>query len=221
MKITVAIPVHQMESWELFLGRSLLALSKQTYKDFDVLISDNSEDNKIEKFVSTYGGDIDYVKCETLGMASNTNSAIRNADGEFIKLLYMDDYLAHENALAEIVLHVDNSDWLVTGCEHDNGDGIGFKPHFPKYNNNIHLGKNTIGSPSVLTIRNDSPLLFDEYMTWLLDCDYYKRMYDEFGEPRILNTVNVVIGVGDHQVTHLLSDYVKQDELNYMISKYA
>ena len=91
---------------------------------------------------------------------------------------------------------------------------------FPKYNKKIHLGKNTIGSPSVLSIKNENPLFFDENMTWLLDCDYYKRLYDKYGEPLILNEINVVIGTGKHQMTNILSNYAKKKEYYYMAKKY-
>ena len=44
---------------------------------------------------------------------------------------------------------------MVTASEHSQ-DGVNFyRPFYPNYNDQIHLGKNTISSPSVLTIKND------------------------------------------------------------------
>ena len=84
----------------------------------------------------------------------------------------------------------------------------------------VYLGKNTIGAPSVLTVKNDNPLMFDEILIWLNDCDYYKRCYDKFGEPDILNKVNVVIGVGKHQTTNNINNGLKKMEKEYMKKKY-
>jgi len=221
--ISICIPTYEMHGeGATLLKRNFEALRTQTFKDFEVVITDNSDENMIKNLCAEeqYAVlTINYVKNPRKGMAQNTNEAIKKAKGDLIKILYMDDFLAHENALREIA---DNfkGHWLVTGCAHDNGSGTRTNPHFPKYTDKIGLGKNTIGSPSVLTIKNENPLLFDEKMTWLLDCDYYKRLYEKYGKPVILDTINVVIGLGKHQTTNYLSDAQKQNEQEYMTQKY-
>ncbi len=221
-KLSVCIPTYEMQGEaKRMLVRSFAMLKKQTFKDFEVVISDNSENQVVKdlcKEPEYQSLQINYFKNPRKGMAPNTNEAIKNAKGEIIKILYMDDYLANENSLQRIVGNM-KGHWLVTGCEHDDGAKRG-NPHYPQYNNKIHQGKNTIGSPSVLTIKNENPLLFDEKMTWLLDCDYYERMHEKYGEPNILNEINVVIGIGSHQVTNILSNSAKKKERHYMAKKY-
>ena len=203
-----------------FLKRSLDAMIPQTFRDFEVVVTDNSINDAIEQLCksSDYASlDIQYFRNPRKGMAPNTNESILRSTGRLIKILYMDDYLAHPNALQEIV---DNfkGNWMVTGCEHDNG-GERYGTHYPVYNNN-NIVKNTIGSPSVLIIKNENPLLYDEKMTWLLDADYYKRLYDKYGSPTILNTVNIIIGIDKDQTTNHLSDKLKYNEANYLVKKY-
>lgn len=222
MKISICIPTYEMGGkGKDVLKRNFDIFLTQTYKDFEVVISDNSEDDEIQNLCtqSEYSSlPINYFKNPRKGMAQNTNSAIQNAKGEIIKILYMDDFLAHENSLKEIANNFAGN-WMVTGCEHY--DGIKrYNPHYPTYNNRIHTGKNTIGSPSVLSIKNKDVQLFDENMTWLLDCDYYKRMYDKYGKPTILNEINVVIGTGKHQMTNILSKKAKRKERYYIAKKY-
>ena len=195
MKLSIAVPVHNMPNKDFFLGRLLDSLDKQTFRDFEVVVTAEGK------------------------MAENTNAAIKKSKGELIKILYMDDYLAHENSLQEIV-DAWQGGWLVSGCQHDDGVTVG-NPHMPTYNSKIKTGNNTIGSPSVLTIENVYPLLFDEEMSWLLDCDYYHRLYERFGEPTILPTLNVNIGIGDHQTTHIMTNEQKLQEHNYIHEKYA
>lgn len=143
-------------------------------------------------------------------MAENTNSAIGKSQGKLIKILYQDDYLTHEAALGDIA-NCFTGHWLVTGSDNN--------PH-PYWTDDIEKGNNKLGSPSALTILNENPLMFDENMSYLLDCDYYRRMYDLHGPPQILDKVGVSIGVGPHQTTHLLTDEQKQEEFNYMNKKY-
>ncbi len=96
-----------------------------------------------------------------------------------------------------------------------------FTPFYPTYNDQIHLGKNTISSPSVLTIKNNNPLLFDENLIWSMDCDYYKRCHDAYGDPHILNTINVVNRVGPHQISNTALDLKrKEEEYAYILKKY-
>jgi hypothetical protein len=144
-------------------------------------------------------------------MAENTNAGIKRARGELIKILYLDDYLENDYALQDMV---DNftGEWMVVGTNNN---------PTPQWTDDIETGNNKLGSPSALLIRNGSPLLFDENMSWLLDCDYYKRMHAKYGQPQILGGVYVVIGEGDHQTTHLLTDEEKQDESIYLQNKYA
>lgn len=197
-KLTVVVPIHNMKNGDYFLGRLQDSLEKQTFTDFEIIITKNGK------------------------MAENTNSAIELANAELIKILYMDDYLAHENSLQEIIDNFGPNDmWLATGCTHTT-DGVRMQnDHYPFYSQDIHRGNNTIGSPSVLTIRNRGHLLFDENLSWLLDCDLYKRYYDVYGPPKLLNTVNVVLGIGSHQSTNVFNEEFKLAEYQYLAQKYA
>lgn len=217
--ITVAIPVSKIENGAFYFTRLLDSLWRQSFQDFEIVVTDNSDDDELMNICIAYNGWIEYYRNPIKGMAQNTNEAIRRSKGELIKIIYMDDYLAHDNSLLKILTHFEGQ-WLVSGCLHDDGLEV-FKPHIPHYSQDIQFGHNTIGSPSVLTIRNQNPLLFDEEMTWLLDCDYYKRMYDLYGEPTILKDKNVIIGLHPGQATHTMGQERKLLEHEYMNKKYA
>lgn len=225
--LSVCIPVYEMRGQgALFLKQSLDILAHQTFKDFDVIISDHSENPEIQDLCDTYKDTLEihyYRNTENRGNSSaNINNAIKKASGKLIKILFQDDFLFHEKSLEDIVqnFNIQKDHWLVTASEHSE-DGVHFfRPFYPTYNDRIHLGKNTISSPSVLTIKNGNPLLFDEKLIWLMDGDYYKRCFRAFGNPKILNTINVVNRVGPHQVTNkLVTLSVKIRELLYVIRK--
>lgn len=190
-RISVAIPTHAMANGEFFLKRLTDSLDAQTFRDFELVIT-------------TEGS-----------MPVNSNSAIKKAKGEIVKVLYMDDYFYNNQALQRIVDVFDNgANWAVSGCIHDDGTTVS-RPHFPKWTPEILKGVNTIGSPSVLAFRNDNPLLFDERMSWMLDLDLYRRLYDRYGEPTVINYIDIGIGVGEHQMTNLLSlkEKIAEEEL--------
>jgi len=228
MKLSVAIPTSKMPNGKNLLIRCLDSLWNQSFQNFEIIVTDNSDDSELYDVCNSYGlanakrgfsdVGIKYFLNPVKGMAQNTNEAIRQSKGELIKIIYMDDYLAHKDSLWKIVSHFEGH-WLVTGCLHDDGLDVD-RPHMPHYSDDIHTGNNTIGSPSVLTIRNRDPMLFDESLQWLLDCDYYRRMHDRWGDPVILKDKNVVLGLHPGQMTHTMGDQRKIDEYNYMINKY-
>lgn len=219
--ISVAIPTSSMVDGEGLFMRCLNSLWNQKFQNFEIIVTDNSDDSKIEDICNYYKTGIRYYRNPIKGMAQNTNEAIRRSRGELIKILYMDDLLAHEKSL-QIIVNRFVGNWLATACTHNKaGENFTQSIHYPSYSQDIHMGKNTIGSPSVLTIKNDDPMFFDEKMTWLLDCDYYKRLYDRFGDPMILSDINVVIGLHDGQATNTMGDERKLSEYNYLIEKYA
>lgn len=223
-RMTIAVPTHGMENKGVFLRRLLDSLWNQTFQDFEIVVTDNSDDNELEEICDWYRTGIRYFKNPIKGMAQNTNEAIKKSKGEIIKILYLDDFMAHDDALEDIWDHF-KGDWLVTGCAHTmrrtRGEMYWYDEHIPSYNDNIHKGDNTIGSPSVLAIKNKGHLLFDEEMTWLLDGELYKRYYEKYGPPTVIKGVNVVIGVGDHQATYILTDERKMSEHEYINKKYA
>ena len=173
--ISVCIPSYEMHGEaKRMLTRSFDMLKKQTFKDFEVVVSDNSEDDVVRNICasSEYQSlNINYFKNPRKGISPNTNEAIKKATGKLIKTLYMDDFLSDENSLQDIMDSF-KGNWLVTGCGHNTGDGKIKNIHFPTYNKKVYLGKNTIGNPSILTIKNEDLMLFDENLSWLLDCDY-------------------------------------------------
>lgn len=185
-KVSIIIPIHEMKNGAFFLWRAVNSIMGQTFKDYEIVIVKEGE------------------------MAENTNAGIKKAKGELIKILYMDDYFAHENSLADIV-ETFTGDWLITGTNTNIN---------PIWTDNIQEGNNKLGSPSALTMKRESALLFDERMSWLLDCDLYYRLYGKYGEPQILSGMNVCIGVHDGQMTNILTNEEKLAEHNLMKKKY-
>lgn len=224
MKISIAIPTTSMENGENLFIRCLNSLWDQTFQDFEIVVTDNSDDDRIKNICEHYRTGIVYYRNPVKGMASNTNAAIKHSRGELIKILYMDDFLIDNEAL-ETIAKKFHGQWLVNACLHVDEWGVIGTLHIPSYNDRIIEGFNTIGSPSVLTLKNtnliDGELLyFDENLGWLLDCDYYKRMYELYGDPVIISKPLTGIGIHNGQVTNTISQEIKMKECQYLMNKY-
>ncbi len=190
-KLSIAVPYHDTPYTDIFLARLLHSLAKQTFRDFELVFSHNGK-----------------------GMAANTNNAIKQAKGEIIKIMYMDDFFNLPSALEIIVEQFNNPKtyWCMAGATNN---------ELPKWTDDLEKGNNKLGSPSALAFRNKSPLLFDETMTWLLDCDLYKRIEKKHGLPVIIGGPHIGIGIHPGQMTNILTDEEKLKEHEYLIKKYA
>ena len=222
--ISVCIPAYEMKGMGVeYLEYSFNILYSQTYTNFETIISDHSTSDEIKDLCDQWSQvlNIQYFKNESKrGISSaNINNAIKKANGDIIKILFQDDFLYDEYSL-EKQLEYFKGDWMVTACCHYNGEEI-YKPFYPRYHDNIQYGENTISSPSVLMFRNKNDLEFDENLFWLMDVDYYKILYNMFGNPSICNYISIVNREHDNQVSNTLATKERQEqELNYIIQKY-
>lgn len=191
-KVSICVPIHDMKDGDKFLWRLVNSLTEQTFKDWELIITKDGR------------------------MAENTNAGIKRARGEYVKIIYLDDYFSNPDALTRMVEFMDvcRNQWLIVGADTN--------PK-PSWTEDIETGNNKLGSPSALMFRNNfgRNLLFDEEMSWLLDCDLYKRLHEIYGEPALFEEVMIRIGQGDHQMTHILSYQEKLAEHKYIRQKHA
>ena len=226
MKFSVCIPTYEMKGKGVsFLDFSLSQLKKQTLQDFEVVVSDHSHDDAIKTLCEEEDSlNINYIRnTYKRGLSSaNTNVAMKGAQGDIIKILFQDDYLCDPQGLEIIYNNFDDSvQWLVNGCVHTKDNTTFYNPIVPRYHPAIYLGENTISSPSVLSVRNKDILDFDESLLWLMDVEYYKRLYDKHGLPRIVDSPLVVNTMWDGQVSNTLANQqVRDEEKSYVVKKY-
>ena len=199
-KFSIVIPAYEMHGIGAdMLKRCLRSIEKQTYRNFEIVVSDNCVTDEILNVCEKFGR-IRYVFNPKIGNSSNRNSAMHSAKGELIKILDQDDYFADENSLQDIIDNFKEKDvWMITGCSNN--------PH-PYYREDA----NTLGSPTTLTLKNNLNIWFNESLNWMLDLDFYRRLYAKYGTPKILDKINVIIGLHPNQATNKLTDKEKNEE---------
>lgn len=226
---SIAIPTYEMGGrGSEFLEYNFEKLLKQSFTDFEIVISDHSVDDRIFDLCKNWQGKlkINYLKnIKNRGSSSsNINNAIRNCSGKWIKILFQDDYLYSENSLQELYIFImeEKPNWIASACEHST-DGLNhYRPFYPKWNKEIFLDNNTISSPSVITIiNNQDGIFFDEDLLWLMDVDFYQRKYEVYGEPSYLNKVNVVNRIWGGRLSDIISDEIRKKEYTILKNKFT
>jgi glycosyltransferase involved in cell wall biosynthesis len=239
-EISVCIPTYEFKGQGVkYLSEIFDGLKKQTFQDFEIVISDHSEDTKIYDFCkkSSKEFSITYIKNpnDRGYQASNINCLIENAEGKIIKLIMQDDLFVDDMSLEKIKNSFDESGckWLFHGFTHTT-DGIEtHRDCIPEWADMLLQGNNLLGSPSCIAFLNESKMYFDGKLKLLVDTEFYHRMRMEHGLPYIIP--DILIANREHEARTSVSgiDYdlvlhgndgrrwlVNSQELNYLQEKH-
>lgn len=231
MKVSICIPAYKHIN---FLKRCLDSILEQEFSDYEVVITDDSPDDSLQRFVETYSDQrIQYFKNErSLGSPLNWNEGIKKAKGEYIKILHHDDWFSSSQSLSKFVQLLDenpNADIAFSAsCDIDANNNS--KPHIAsdifltslkKEAETIYTG-NQLGAPSVCIFRNKD-YVFDPNLIWLVDIDFYIQVIMA-GNNTFAFTPDILvnIGVSEFQITRqcLTETKVRISEKIYLYRKY-
>ena len=222
IKISVCIPTYEAKGKGVFfLEKNLNGILAQTYSNFEIIISDHSVNDEIERYVTSLNNyRIKYFRYKDyIGKpAYNTNNAINNSTGDYIKIMNQDDYI-ESNDFFEKSIELLNGGyrWVLANFKHlDYTNNRFFRPITPSLiGDGRHLldGINTVGCPSVGLIPKGE--FIDENVTYMIDCDLWYRMFVKYGPPGFIkDEYPIVIGAGSHNLTEQL-----KNEMNSMMER--
>lgn len=222
MRFSICIPTWEQHGHgKKFLSQLLDSIYRQTFGDYEIVISDHSLNDDIENFLQNKPK-IKYIKYnENYGNGvSNVNNALKHAEGEVIKIMFQDDFFFSSNSLEKINSEFNKGcEWLVSACNHTN-DGLNFyRNFFPQWNDRLLYGINTISSPSVISFKNDNILFFDEKLTMLMDVEYYHQLFLKYGYPCFLQEILITNRLHEFQISSIYNKDINQ-EIDHIKNKY-
>ena len=110
-KVSICIPCYQQA---MDVRRLLDSILQQDYTDFEVILTDDSGDDEVERVAADYRGRIVAKTGEEtsffyqrnpvrLGHVRNWNAALQKAGGEYIKIMFSDDWFTFPTSLSTFV----------------------------------------------------------------------------------------------------------------------
>lgn len=230
-RFSICIPVWEQHGFGLKYLKDLVdSIMWQSFKDFEIVISDHSVSDEIYEFVTdlnqvTYYN-LDKVKyirnlSDHGNGVANLNQALIRASGEIIKIMFQDDFMFDRRCLEKFdkAFQDENTEWAVCGCNHTR-DGVNFERFvIPRWNDKLLEGVNTISSPSVLAFRNENVELFDENLTMLMDVEYYYLLGQRYGMPTVIEDCLVTNRCHENQISSRYNGDLKE-EIKYCKRKY-
>jgi len=209
--ISVCIPAYKNTE---YLLRLLDSLAIQTFRDFEVVITDDSPGQEVKSLCDSNSHRLPiryYRNAQPLGSPENWNEAIRRSNGKWIKIMHDDDWFVDAGSLdayagaiaghpgAAFIFSAYRDVFLEKGRTRDMYLPPARYKAFLK-NPTILFGKNIIGPPSVTLYKKEGEIFFDPKVKWVVDIDFYIR-YLKGRQPAYIGKILVNVGLGSQQVT--------------------
>ena len=209
--ISICIPAYKRAA---YLQRLLKSIATQTFKDFEVIVTDDSPDDTVSEILQKYQKffKTKYKKnLTTLGTPENWNEGLRMADGKWIKIMHDDDWFASSQSLEKFVELINNNPkaaFLFSGSAFVRNDKIFGGMHISRWQltllkegpSNLYF-KNFIGPPSVILHLNSKDIWYDPNMKWLVDVDFYMRYLQKHSSFSYTTEPLINVGYSEDQVT--------------------
>jgi len=113
--VTVGVPVYNGEK---YIRETLKSIVNQTYKNIEIIVSDNVSDDNTVKIVKKLMKEDNRIKLninsENLGFSGNLNKLIELSNSEYIAIYHADD-IYEKNIIEEQVKHLKENPKLA-GC---------------------------------------------------------------------------------------------------------
>lgn len=228
-KVSICIPTYGKAE---YVKQLLESIFRQTYLDYEIIITDDTVGNEVEQIVALYKDDrIKYYhNSEKLGHIFNWNRAIELATGEYIKIMFSDDWFTYNDSLEKYVKLLDenyNAGFAFSGSmQVSNTESYArmistdFIKRLKKDYRTIFTG-NEAGAPSGTIFRNNG-IKFDEKSNWASDQELYLHLLSEFSDFSYSNEPLVSIGIHAGQYTNLFKERDQRifNDYYYMFTKY-
>ncbi|HMH20593.1 MAG TPA: glycosyltransferase family A protein [Puia sp.] len=208
--ISICIPAYKRAD---LLKRLLDSIAIQTWKDFEVIVTDDSPDDTVRTVCRHYEGLFPlnyYLNDPALGTPENWNEAIRNSKGRWIKIMHDDDWFAGSESLEAFVRAISSHpevSFFSSAYRNSFPDGrtrnilVGpFRYRAILKRPAILFAGNCIGPPSCTLFEKKEGLFFENRFKWLVDIDFYIR-YLQSGNAFCIKEPLINIGISDTQVT--------------------
>lgn len=202
-RVAICIPAYNQPERLL---RTLQSVAAQSFRDYQVVVTDDSEGDAVAQAVGAFAADprFRYVRNPTRkGSPENWNEAIRRSDAPYVKLLHHDDWFSGPDSLGEFVKLLDEhpkADFAFSASRACDAAGDLLYVHVPRPEQLRALARepgmlflgNFIGAPSATLFRRCG-LEFDIRLKWMVDLDFYVRLLSR--NPRFVSSARPLVSI--------------------------
>lgn len=187
--ISICIPAYKRTA---YLKRVLDSIAVQTYRHFEVIVTDDTPGNELADFIKNlpYDFPLIYIHNDPAkGTPLNWTEGMKHAKGEWIKIIHDDDWLTDADALQHYADAIrEGVDCIFSGyvacyeAENRLVNKTITQKKFQRIQRHPHelFASNQIGPPSVVLFRKTMGQLYDPQLKWLVDLEAYVTILQKF-----------------------------------------
>ena len=234
-KVSICIPTYNNLA---DVKRLIDSIRVQTFRDYEVIISDDSTDGAIEFYFLE--GQIDgalneklqyYHNSSPLGHIFNWNKSISYANGEYIKIMFSDDWFTMPESLEIMVGALDDNPqarMVFSGSmqvsnieEYKRIPTKGYVDNLMQDYRYLFVS-NQIGAPSDILYKKKTEISFDEKSNFASDVFFYFELLKNNCKFIYLNLPLISIGIHEAQYTESFTekDMRIYTDYEYLYQKY-
>jgi len=233
-EVSICIPTYNQTK---HLLKTLDSILNQSFKDFEIIVSDDSTNEDvyflIESYKSKFNSVVQYFRnIPSLGSPNNWNFILSKAKGKWIKIIHHDDWFCKEDALEKFVKFARQKPnaLIFSGIQ---GDLIGEKRRYVNLPNQDQINflkkdpfsliwANVIGPPSTIIFPNVQ-VAFDSRLIWLVDIEFYLQLLINLQFDLIcIDEVLIENHPDEHNITNhcFQNKQLELKEFNFIFNKY-
>ena len=209
--ISICVPTYKRAD---LLRRLFDSIADQQFRDFEVVITDNSDDDSVEQLVRVCQDHLPiryYRNNPAVSMGENWNRNIGLARGEWIKMMHDDDWFSGPESLKRFAECASSETRFIYSsfyAVYDNG-----RKTLKRFGKNhiwtrlhhrypvILFAENIIGPPTVTMVHARIKEQYDLRLKWRVDIDYYLRVLAAGHEAVLIDEPLINIGISEVQTT--------------------
>jgi len=230
--ISICIPTYNRPE---LLKKLLDSIQQQTFKNFEIIINDNSSTKEVELLINSYKNSlpVSYQRNQpSVSAGENCIKVMQRATGEWIKMMHDDDWFDSKDALqlfADAALY-SGKDFIFCGSTQVWLDSDKKQKDILTPDRKLMLDTsifslfylNVIGHPSVAMHRKDTSIQYDPKFNWVLDIDFYTRYLLSHPGYYYISQTAVNIGKNITQETHKYYKNIRVElpEHFFLLAKY-
>jgi len=192
-KISIGIPIYNGEK---FLTSTIESILKQTFVDFEIIISNNASTDKTsdicKKFTSIDSRIKYFNQSKNIGMLNNYSFVLEKAKGKYFMWIAADDLLSGKDYLSKMLKKFnDNIDYAFPEVNiiDDKDNVIHAKLMLPFHNAKTRFDF------ALASIKNNSQIFYGLFKTSIIRDDYYLlemfKNLDCYGEGYFVHVISV------------------------------
>lgn len=209
--ISICIPAYKRVD---YLKRLLDSIAVQTYRDFEVIVTDDSPNEEVQQLCRQYTDQFAlhfFKNPHNLNTPENWNEGVRKARGQWIKIMHDDDWFSTPDSLTQfaqaIRQHPDSTFFFSAYANIYEGTNRRQEMRLKSFWNKalemdplVLIADNVVGPPSVTLYKNNREIWYDRNMKYVVDIDFYVRYLGK-NAPLYIDAPLINVGINAAQVT--------------------